>query len=89
MKSVLRLGVLSRWGVVLSVALLNSASAQNSDAPDDASLRAGKHSEGVIVVPRAKAEEVANYARATLVQDKAARTRAYEQLGLPKDKTVD
>jgi regulator of RNase E activity RraA len=45
--------------------------------------------DGVIVVPRAKAEDVANYARATLATDKAARTRIYEQLGLPKDKTVD
>jgi regulator of RNase E activity RraA len=44
--------------------------------------------DGVIVVPRAKAEEVALYARATLDQDKAARAKAYEQLGLPKDKSV-
>jgi len=44
--------------------------------------------DGVIVVARAKAEEVAAYARATMDQDKAARARAYEQLGLPKDKSV-
>jgi regulator of RNase E activity RraA len=44
--------------------------------------------DGVIVVPRAKAEEVATYARATMDQDKAARAKAYEQLGLPKDKSV-
>jgi 4-hydroxy-4-methyl-2-oxoglutarate aldolase len=44
--------------------------------------------DGVIVVPRAKAQEVATYARATLDQDKAARAKAYEQLGLPKDKSV-
>lgn len=44
--------------------------------------------DGVIVVPRAKAGEVALYARATLDKDKAARTKAYEQLGLPKDKSV-
>lgn len=44
--------------------------------------------DGVVVVPRARAEEVAAYARATLDQDKAARARAYEQLGLPKDKSV-
>jgi regulator of RNase E activity RraA len=44
--------------------------------------------DGVVVVPRAKAEEVALYARATLDQDKAARAKAYEQLGLPKDKSV-
>jgi len=45
--------------------------------------------DGVIVVPRGRAEEVAAYARATLLEDKAARTRLYEQLGLPKDKSVD
>jgi regulator of RNase E activity RraA len=45
--------------------------------------------DGVIVVPRAKAEEVAAYARSTLVRDKAARARAYERLGLPKDKSVE
>jgi regulator of RNase E activity RraA len=44
--------------------------------------------DGVIVVPRARVEAVAVYARATLDQDKAARARAYEQLGLPKDKSV-
>lgn len=44
--------------------------------------------DGVIVVPRAKAEEVAAYARATMDQDKAARAKTYEQLGLPKDKSV-
>jgi len=44
--------------------------------------------DGVIIVPRAKAEEVAAYARATMDTDKAARARAYEQLGLPKDKSV-
>lgn len=45
--------------------------------------------DGVIVVPRARAEEVAAYARATLLGDKSARTRLYEQLGLPKDRSVD
>jgi 4-hydroxy-4-methyl-2-oxoglutarate aldolase len=45
--------------------------------------------DGVIVVPRARAEEVAAYARATLEQDKSARRRLYEALGLPKDPSVE
>jgi regulator of RNase E activity RraA len=44
--------------------------------------------DGVIVVPRAKAAEVAAYARATIESDKAARRKAYEALGLPEDKSV-
>lgn len=44
--------------------------------------------DGVIVVPRAKAAEVAEYARATIESDKAARRKAYEALGLPEDKSV-
>jgi 4-hydroxy-4-methyl-2-oxoglutarate aldolase len=45
--------------------------------------------DGVIVVPRAKAEEVAKYARQVIEKDKAARTKLYEKLGLPKDKSVN
>jgi regulator of RNase E activity RraA len=45
--------------------------------------------DGVIVVPRAKAEEVAKYARQVIDKDKAARTKLYEKLGLPKDKSVN
>jgi regulator of RNase E activity RraA len=45
--------------------------------------------DGVIVVPRAKAEEVAKYAKQVIDKDKAARTRLYERLGLPKDKSVN
>jgi regulator of RNase E activity RraA len=44
--------------------------------------------DGVIVVPRAQAEEVAKYARATLESDKAARRKMYQQLGLPEDDSV-
>lgn len=44
--------------------------------------------DGVIVVPRAKAREVAKYAHATLEQDKAARREHYERLGLPDDDSV-
>jgi 4-hydroxy-4-methyl-2-oxoglutarate aldolase len=44
--------------------------------------------DGVIVVPRARAEEVAKYARATLDRDKAARRGLYKQLGLPEDDSV-
>jgi regulator of RNase E activity RraA len=44
--------------------------------------------DGVVVVPRAHAETVARYARATLESDKAGRRRLYEQLGLPLDDSV-
>src|SRR5215510_7220879 len=45
--------------------------------------------DGVIVVPRARAEEVAKYAKQVIDKDKAARTKLYERLGLPKDKSVN
>jgi regulator of RNase E activity RraA len=45
--------------------------------------------DGVVVVPRARAEEVARYARQVIEKDKAARTKLYEKLGLPKDKSVN
>jgi regulator of RNase E activity RraA len=45
--------------------------------------------DGVIVVPRAKAEEVAKVARAILEQDKAGRRNLYRQLGLPNDASVE
>lgn len=44
--------------------------------------------DGVIVVPRAHAEQVAKYARATLEGDKAARRGLYKQLDLPEDDSV-
>ena len=44
--------------------------------------------DGVVVVPRAHAEQVATYARATLESDKAARRGLYKQLGLPEDDSV-
>jgi len=44
--------------------------------------------DGVVVVPRRHAEEVAQYARATLDGDKAGRRRLYEKLGLPPDDSV-
>ncbi|MBD3276187.1 MAG: RraA family protein [Candidatus Marinimicrobia bacterium] len=44
--------------------------------------------DGVIVVPRDKAEEVAEYARLTIESDKAGRRALYEKLGLPMDETV-
>ena len=44
--------------------------------------------DGVLVVPRAHAEQVAKYARATLESDKAARRGLYKQLGLPEDDSV-
>jgi len=44
--------------------------------------------DGVIVVPRARAEEVAKYAKKILDDDKAGRRRLYERLGLPPDDSV-
>ncbi len=44
--------------------------------------------DGVLVVPRAKAEDVAAYAKKILEGDKAARRKLYERLGLPLDDSV-
>jgi 4-hydroxy-4-methyl-2-oxoglutarate aldolase len=44
--------------------------------------------DGVIVVPRAHAKEVAEYAKATIETDKAGRRNLYEQLGLEPDDSV-
>ncbi len=44
--------------------------------------------DGVIVVPREHAEEVARHARAILESDKAGRRRLYEKLGMPPDPSV-
>jgi regulator of RNase E activity RraA len=45
--------------------------------------------DGVIVVPREHATEVAQAAKEELRLDKAARKRLYQQLGLPSDRTVE
>jgi 4-hydroxy-4-methyl-2-oxoglutarate aldolase len=44
--------------------------------------------DGVIVVPRDKAKEVAEYAHAILDGDKAGRRNLYKKLGLPPDDSV-
>lgn len=44
--------------------------------------------DGVIVVPRMQAGEVALYAKKILEEDKAGRRRLYQQLGLPPDDSV-
>ena len=44
--------------------------------------------DGVIVVPRAQAEEVAEYAQGVVEGDKAGRRRLYKKLGLPPDDSV-
>jgi len=44
--------------------------------------------DGVVVVPRAVAEQVAKYAGEILTKDKAGRKSLYESLGRPLDKTV-
>ncbi len=45
--------------------------------------------DGVLVVPRGVAADVARYARRILDEDKEGRRRLYEKLGLPKDKSVE
>ena len=45
--------------------------------------------DGVIVVPRRIAEEVAMHAQLVLTKDKAGRKSLYEKLGMPLDKTVE
>jgi 4-hydroxy-4-methyl-2-oxoglutarate aldolase len=44
--------------------------------------------DGVIVVPRAQAKEVAEYAKAIMDGDKAGRRNLYKKLGLPPDDSV-
>ncbi len=44
--------------------------------------------DGVIVVPREKAEQVAKHAREILAKDKSGRKDLYEKVGLPEDKTI-
>ena len=44
--------------------------------------------DGVIVVPRAKAKEVAEYAQAVIEGDKAGRRSLYKKLGLPPDDSL-
>ncbi|MGQ9801447.1 MAG: RraA family protein [Candidatus Saccharicenans sp.] len=44
--------------------------------------------DGVVVVPRAKAAEVARYARNILEQDKAGRRELYKKIGLKEDLSV-
>jgi 4-hydroxy-4-methyl-2-oxoglutarate aldolase len=44
--------------------------------------------DGVVVVPRSVAEQVAKFANAVLTKDKAGRRSLYESLGKPLDKTV-
>jgi 4-hydroxy-4-methyl-2-oxoglutarate aldolase len=44
--------------------------------------------DGVVVVPRAHAADVAKYAKKILDDDKAGRRKLYERLGLPQDDSV-
>jgi regulator of RNase E activity RraA len=44
--------------------------------------------DGVIVVPRKVAPDVAKYAHKIIDEDKAARRKLYQQLGLPEDPSV-
>ncbi len=45
--------------------------------------------DGVVVVPRAVAVEVAQFAKEVLAKDKAGRKNLYERLGMPLDHTVE
>ena len=45
--------------------------------------------DGVLVVPRGVAADVARYARRIMDGDKAGRRRLYEALGLPSDPSVE
>ncbi len=45
--------------------------------------------DGVVVVPRRVAKQVAERAHGVLEKDKAARRNLYKQLGLPMDQTVE
>ena len=45
--------------------------------------------DGVIVVPRAVAKEVAQHAHKILDADKAGRRQLYKEIGLPSDQTVE
>jgi 4-hydroxy-4-methyl-2-oxoglutarate aldolase len=44
--------------------------------------------DGVVVVPRAHAEDVARYAHKIIEEDKAARRELYEKAGLPPDPSI-
>ncbi|MEN8227101.1 MAG: RraA family protein [Bacteroidota bacterium] len=45
--------------------------------------------DGVVVVPRRVAAEVAHHAQEVLAKDKAGRRNLYEKLGMPLDRTVE
>jgi 4-hydroxy-4-methyl-2-oxoglutarate aldolase len=49
----------------------------------------GCDDDGVVVVPKEVAEEVAVHAQAILLADMRARRKLYERLGMPPDETVD
>src|SRR5437867_608127 len=56
------------------------------DAPRKGSARI--IGDGVLVVPRAQAEEVARYARKIIEDDKQGRRELYRKLGLPADPSI-
>ena len=51
-------------------------------------LKQAEDGDGVIVVPRALARDVAKYAHRELANDKAGRRKLYEALGKELDDTV-
>ena len=44
--------------------------------------------DGMIVVPREKAKEVARYAQTALTKDKEGRRNWYQKLGIPADDSI-
>jgi len=74
------------------LAVYQIANLKNGLAKDDPYIRPGDvvigDGDGVVVVPRSVAEQVAKHASGILTKDKSARKGLYESLGRPLDKTV-
>ncbi len=65
--------------------MLQETSSHAHVAPGDVVVADGN---GVVVVPRHAAEEVAKFARETLASDQQSRRDLWQTLGLPPDDSV-